>query len=345
MTGRRGVSIKAVLTALLAAGALAALVVVVVRSDLFGERGREKLGPEFQYDLDSLRRIDPARIGWRQTASFPAGVASPAALAVGADGRIYVAGGDEVRVFSPAGLQESAFRAGAAVAALAAGDDGRIYLAAGRRVEVRDGAGVLLTAWSPGGETSLPKSIAVHGESVAVADLGLRAVLVFDRQGALQTRLDGTTRGETSPWLLPGPCFALTFGRDGLLRIVNPGQLRIEAWTTDGHREFVWGRAATDLDGFLGCCNPVYLAVLDDGRIVTSEKGVRRIKVYRPDGPRGAGKLESVVAGPAQLGNEDTALPVAADAQGRIYALDPTAGRVRVFESIAPASLPAGGRP
>jgi hypothetical protein len=124
-----------------------------------------------------------------------------------------------------------------------------------------------------------------------------------------------------------------------LLRVANPGARRIETWTFDGNRLGQWGQASADIEGFFGCCNPANFAVLPDGRFVTVEKGIPRIKVYSREG-----KFECVVATPRTLTPTATAaeetreehqvkvFDVAADSRGRILVLDPTAKTIRVFE-------------
>ncbi|MBM3243119.1 hypothetical protein FJZ31_43220, partial [Candidatus Poribacteria bacterium] len=44
------------------------------------------------------------------------------------------------------------------------------------------------------------------------------------------------------------------------------------------------GYLSMDIDGFCGCCNPVNFAMLPDGRFVTCEKGLPRVKIYDADG-------------------------------------------------------------
>jgi hypothetical protein len=95
-----------------------------------------------------------------------------------------------------------------------------------------------------------------------------------------------------------------------------------------------------NVEGFCGCCNPVYFTRLPDGWFVTSEKGLNRIKVYDV-----TGKFECVVAGPEQLIKDRElawksctncqvgfGMPVAADARGRVLVLDPSTRDVRIFE-------------
>ncbi len=93
----------------------------------------------------------------------------------------------------------------------------------------------------------------------------------------------------------------------GLLYVSNPGYHRIEVFTTDGYWEssLSWENASSDVAGFCGCCNPVSLACLPDGRIVTAEKEIHRVKVYKSDG-----QLDCVVAGPEILDSPPRDLPL-----------------------------------
>jgi hypothetical protein len=81
-------------------------------------------------------------------------------------------------------------------------------------------------------------------------------------------------------------------GKDGLLRVNNPGRHRVEIYTAEGDLELSWGKATVGIEGFCGCCNPTALGLLADGRCITCEKGLPRVKVIRQ---RGA--FECVVAG------------------------------------------------
>ena len=99
--------------------------------------------------------------------------------------------------------------------------------------------------------------------------------------------------------------------------------------------EMFWGEGSVAIEGFFGCCNPANLCVLSNGRLVTAEKGLLRVKIFSADG-----QFECVVAGPEQLehptavtgearfDHEYKAVDVAADSEGRIVLLDLTTGKI-----------------
>jgi len=140
--------------------------------------------------------------------------------------------------------------------------------------------------------------------------------------------------------VIPSPHFDLAVGRDGLLRVVNSGRHRIEAYTFDGDLEFWWGEFSNvELKGFTGCCNPVNFAILGDESFVTCEKGLTRVKIYDAEGA-----FVGAVAGPEQLVEGGTSricyfpadcqaggFDVAVDAAGRILVLDTIKNVVRIF--------------
>ena len=80
------------------------------------------------------------------------------------------------------------------------------------------------------------------------------------------------------------------------------------------------------MEQFLGCCNPSDFALLSDGRIVTAEKGVPRVKVFKDDG-----HFQSVVATPDSFGDNRAGLHLAADADGRVLVLEPGTNSIRIF--------------
>ena len=144
-------------------------------------------------------------------------------------------------------------------------------------------------------------------------------------------------------FVIPSPYFDLVVGPDETLWVVNPGMRRIESYSFTGELQSMWGRAGAGIADFFGCCNPAHLALLPDGRFVTSEKGIPRIKVYSD-----AGEFERVVAGPRELGVSASALvdargdqvervfDVAAAQDGAVLVLDTLERCIRVFYPKGP---------
>lgn len=285
------------------------------------------LGPEFTYDLSQLRKVDPALIRWKQVAAVATGAERPKAIAAAAGGGVLVASERGVRLFDAQGKSVSEFKTDAPAHAIATNKAGTIYLAAKDHVEVYDAAGKRAAAWESLGERAYLTGLAVGEQDVFAADAGNRVLMRYDTAGKLVNRIGEEDAARHAPGLVvPSPYFDVALGPQGMLWLVDPGRRRVECYTYDGDFRFAWGKASMQIDGFCGCCNPTHLAIMADGRFVTSEKGLPRVKVYDAEG-----NFTSVVAAPDDFQEGAVGLDLAVDAAGRILVLDPDRRQVRVF--------------
>ena len=305
------------------------------------------LGKRFEYDLSAYRHVDPALIAYEEGAPIATGMACVRGLTVDKAGIVYVCGDKALIRFGPDGQKQNAIALDGKPRCTAVDEEGLIYIAFIDHVEVYGADGRRRAQWSPAEGEPVFTSIAVTDSDVFVADAGNRAVYRYDKTGQLVL-----TMGEPKQFILPSPYFDVAMGADGLLRIANTGKHRIELYTVDGQLELQWGRFSTAIDGFCGCCNPAHFAMLPDGRTVTSEKGLPRVKVYSA-----VGELESVVVSPEALDPDQrseeaeqrrecssAAFDLAVNDGGRVHVLDPLTNSVRVFQPIErPAEVAAAG--
>lgn len=343
MTKKTAKGIGAAVAAVAAAAIAVALVLNHMKDPGKGPGGSTELGQQFKYDDSDARKVDPSLIRWRQAATIQLDLPAPRAIAVSPQGVIYVGGGQVVQSFTSDLVnvgQVILDTGGPDITAMACDEEGTLYVAQSNFVCVLDKSLSLNAQWESLGDQVNVTSLAVRDGDVYLADSAGRCVLRCDLAGAVLGRIGGKDAPEGSPsFIVPSPSFDLALGGDSLLRVVNPGRLRVEAITADGHSEFHWGSQLRGIEGFIGCCNPAHIAILPDGRVVTSEKGVSRVKVYGPDLAEATrGRLDGVAAAPDQLSKYEGSMDVATDASGRILLLDPGAKLVRVYEE-----LPAGG--
>ena len=285
------------------------------------------LGPEFTYDLSELKEVDPALVHYEQTASVPTGMAKPRGIAVGADGRLFVAGEGGVRIFDAAQKAAAQFETGGKPHCIAVGKTGTVYVGMKDHVEVYDASGKRAAAWKGLGKRAYVTGLAVGEADVFVADAGNRVLLRYDLSGTLLNRIGTEDEAKHAPGLVvPSPYFDVALGPKGMLWLVNPGRRRVECYTYDGAFRFAWGKFSMKVEGFCGCCNPTHLAIDRQGNFITSEKGLPRVKIHDDEG-----NFTSVVAVPADFADGAVGLDVAADAKGRILVLDPKRREVRIF--------------
>jgi hypothetical protein len=334
-------------------------IVAMLRLDATGEKG-SGLGTDFKYSLEQLAKIDPNLILYEESIRpINTGFELTHAVAVDFKGYIYVAGDNAIRVFENSGklLNEIELSEAPRCLAIEIADDVedtsnnlKIYVTMKDHVEIYNGRGKLLSRWQGLGDDAVLTSIAVSKKDVFVADAGNRIVLRYDKAGTIINRIGRKDEDRNIPgFVIPSPYFDVAVGRDGLLRVVNPGIHKIEAYTFEGDLEFSWGEFSSGVKGFCGCCNPVNFAILQgddpsgaDDSFVTCEKGLTRVKVYDP-----FGEFIGVVAGPEQLveGGKveicDTPVEcqlggfdVAVDVGGRVFVLDTIKNIVRIFSRI-----------
>ncbi|MFH1718354.1 MAG: NHL repeat-containing protein [Planctomycetota bacterium] len=343
MNRRSGTTNMKVLVGVLVGVAVVVAAVAVMKLNVLGSKG-SGLGKQFKYDIEKLAHVDPNLILYEESADpIDTGLAASHSIAADSQGSIYVAGDKAVRRFAASGDSLAGIELAAEPRCLTVAADGNVYIGFNDHVEVYTAQGQLQASWDSLGPDAILTSIAVWQDDVFVADAGNRVVVRFDTTGKLVSHIGKKDPDRNVPgFVIPSAYFDLVVSKDGLLRVVDPGRLRIEAYTFDGDFEFSWGRASVDIEGFCGCCNPVNIAVLPDGGFVTCEKGLIRVKIYSAEGA-----FTGVVAGPEQLAPggalricmlpeecQAGGFDVAVDANGRVLVLDTIKNVVRIFTRV-----------
>ena len=247
-------------------------------------------------------------------------------VAVGGSDEVVALGDGHVRVFTAGGEAVRQWRAGSGAECLTVGQDGRVYVAGAGRVEVFERDGRRIGGFTFGDAAKPPNvsAIAVRGPDILVADASARIVRRFDASGR-QVNLIGD-QGKTKTFMLPNGRLDVTVDMAGVVRATDTGRHQVTAWALDGTPIGKFGKfGMQDPADFVGCCNPMNLAITPDGKVVTSEKMVARVKVFEPDG-----RLLAVI-GTEHFDPMCTQIHLAVDSAGRILAADPVRRRIQVF--------------
>ena len=259
-------------------------------------------------------------------------------VAAGPADRIYALGDGQVRVFDPKGTLLRGWTVGDEAECLAVDGSGRVLVAGGERLSIF-GADGSRTGGFVAGEPGRPAritAVAAFGAEILVADADARIVRRVDASGRSLGVIGA--RSKTGGFMLPNKSLDLAVGPKGVVYATDSGRHQVTAWSLDGSPVGRFGRFGMQRpEDFVGCCNPVNLALAPDGHIVTAEKAVARVKVYRADG--------SLVAliGPEHFDPLSVHIPVAVDSAGRILAADLKRRQITVFAPAAGSAAPGGG--
>jgi hypothetical protein len=255
---------------------------------------------------------------------------SLAGVVAGPNDTIYALGDDEIRVLDSAGNPIRTWRAPEKAECLAVGPDQHVYVGAAGRVEIFDAAGNHIGGFAAGEKTRPAgiTAIKVYQREILVADAVSRIIRRYDANGK-QLGIIGN-KSKAGSFILPNRSLDFDIDTRGVIRATDTGRHQVTSWTLDGAPLGSFGKfGMSDPVDFVGCCNPVNLAVAPDGSIVTGEKMVARVKVYRADG-----RLLAVI-GPESFDPNCIHIHLAVDSKGRILAADPERHEIKMFSLVA----------
>jgi len=259
----------------------------------------------------------------------------------GPDDLLFLATGNSVIAMNRNSGKVRELALDAPVRCVAVAGDGTVFAGLRNRIESFNAKGERIASWELPGKRTWLTGLAVGENDLFAADAGNRVVLRLNRSGQVVGRIGEKDAARDIPgFIIPSPYFSVKIHPDGLLRVNNPGRHRVEAYTFEGEFSGAWGKASGNIQDFCGCCNPIRLALLPDGRMVTCEKGLPRVKIYSV-----TGEFESVVAPVAAFpenakvgaGERDAdaalaGLCAAVDSRGRIAILDHVTGEIRILQ-------------
>lgn len=251
---------------------------------------------------------------------------SLAGIAVGPRDAVYALGDGEVRVFEASGGLSRTWKAPEKASCLGVASDGRVGVGSPGRVDLYDGTGAEIGGFAAGTRDKPAEVTAIRfsGDEVLVADAAARVVRRYD--------LRGTERGvigdknKTGGFMLPNGSLDFDVDASGVVYATDTGRHRVTSWALDGTMVASFGKfGMAKLEDFVGCCNPVNVAVAPDGSIVTAEKVAARVKVF------GADRTLLAVIGPEHFDPMCRHIHVAVDSAGRIVTADPERRAIAAF--------------
>lgn len=295
---------------------------------LLGQSGFQEPAQSFEYNSEQYRELDNIETNYDEVAQLDPKLTEPRAMTIAPDGRLFVAGENEVAVFKN-DAEVSRFPIAGQAKCMDVSEDGAVYVGYNGHVAVYDQQGTMTAEWPALAGQPYITAVASTEEFVYVGDAGNKVVVQYDHDGNILREIGRKDEDEDIPGIeVPSPYLDLGVNQEGHLWVVNPGLLGFERYRSDGSLVTSWYRATLQLEGFSGCCNPTQMAFAPDGTLVTAEKGLVRIKTYDVTD----GEYQELVAGSKLFPREQSLRDIAVDQAGRILALDPRTDTVRIFQ-------------
>lgn len=302
----------------------------VVVFDLLSNRVVNRPDNPYEYSVEEYKSVDVQTIAYREARQISTGTANPIALAY-SSGKIYVLLEERLRVISPEGHELFSMNIEPQAARIVPDEDGSFIIAYINYLVRYSSTGSEINRSQPLGDKADLVSIGIVDNRIFAGDGGEKVVHIFDNQLNKLSQFKGESGvSAVHGFILPSNRFDMAVNADGELWIVNPGLHTIQNYSTEGRMRGSWGIPSFNLDGFSGCCNPSYIAFLSDGRYVTSEKGLIRVKIHKV-----SGEFESVAAPAEKFQNGEKAPALAVDGDDNIWLLDFDKKMLRLFRPLA----------
>ena len=251
---------------------------------------------------------------------------SLADISVGPDDTLYCLGDDEIRIFDSEGNLLRSWNVKPKAACLEVGPDGQVYVGSLGRVDI----------YTPYGEHAGGIDIGNAQRPAAVTAIKIREneILAADATAKIIHRYDAAgkqigvigDKNKTGSFMLPNGWLDFDIDSMGIIQATDTGRHRVTGWLLHGEPIGAFGKfGMQNPSDFVGCCNPVNLAVTPDDNIVTAEKMIARVKVFDPDG--------TLIAfiGPENFDQQCRNIHLEVDSRGRIIAADPVRRVIKIF--------------
>jgi len=150
-------------------------------------------------------------------------------------------------------------------------------------------------------------------------------LVIADYRGA-KLAMFNKTNGEAGPVMKDmRPCCGIldfSVNAKNEILVANLGAFRVQGFNFSGESILTFGQRGKTLNDFHGCCNPVSVASLNNGAIVTVEKDPTRIKVYSNAGAKQIAGIEELVKGCSYI-------PMISDTKDNLYLASAEKGIVK----------------
>lgn len=307
--------------------ALLGVIITVVVMDFNSSKTKDSQAEIHHFYQDSLNDTKAYPIDYTEIKQINLNFKNLHAIDV-LNGVIYIAADNSIKLISEKGKLQANIPTDLQVGSIKVSDDKQIIIAYKNYITILDSLGSMISKSEIENDTSVFTSIAILDSTIFIADAGNRKVIIYNLKAVRLGSFTGVYNASNDRlgFIVPSPYFDLIVNNSKELWVVNPGTHSIQNYSTKGDLIDFWTKSSNSMEGFVGCCNPAHITVLDNGSIVTAEKGHVRIKVYS-----NKGELLSIVAPSDSFTEKGKAPDIVAEGD-KIFALDFDKKLIRIFK-------------
>lgn len=198
----------------------------------------------------------------------------------------------------------------------------------GKNIKKRVSIGVKCTVFNEKGERKnsfmikevlAASGAKIVGDKIIISDYNSKKVAFFNKEtGKLLSEINN----------MRSCCGILDFSvkNNNEILVANLGAFRVQSYDFNGKSLLKFGQKGRTLNDFHGCCNPVSVAYLNNGTIVTVEKDPTRIKVYSKSGANKIIGIQELVKGCKYI-------PMISDSENNFYLASYKKGLVKCIKN------------
>ncbi len=254
---------------------------------VFKEESKVPLGQKSstikRYEEGSLHHVDEKLLKYKKVFDFQTQMKEVLGIAVHPKKGIFVCGDSGINLFSFTGKLISNIFNADSVKFMGWYEDETLIVCKGSELILMDMEGnVKKTISNP--EWGVLNACVKMNEYLYIADRSMRLIWMCNLEGEVIRKFGGDDDSENYNFIIPGPYMDLALNGKDQLVASNPGRHQVSVYSKYGERLKTFGFPSFKHTGFCGCCNPVALTVLSSGEIVTTEKGISRVKLLNEKG-------------------------------------------------------------